>query len=268
MKTRNPAWRIAQASAVFVYFLAQNAGAAQTYTFTDLGTLGGTNSSAAAINNAGQIVGRADIYNNAAFHATLWNETTATDLGTLGGTYSGATAINNVGQVAGYSNISGSSTTHATLWNHTAVTDLTPGGSGSAASAINDVGQVAGYTSANEYRATLWNGTTQTDLGTLGGRSSLAYGINSAGQVVGWSYTADNATGHAALWDATTMTDLGTQGGTYGAGNTYMSFATAINNAGQIAGYARTTYNENYHAAVWNGANFTVLVHEHINYDT
>jgi probable HAF family extracellular repeat protein len=67
------------------------------YIFTDLGTLSGNNSTATAINNAGQVVG----YSYATLddsHATLWNGTTLTALDTtMGGYYSQATAINNAG---------------------------------------------------------------------------------------------------------------------------------------------------------------------------
>lgn len=52
------------------------------YIFTDLGTLGGSSSSANAINNVGQIAGWASTPGDAARHATLWNGATTTDLGT------------------------------------------------------------------------------------------------------------------------------------------------------------------------------------------
>ena len=38
-------------------------------------------------------------------------------------------------------------------------------------------------------RAFLYSNGTMTDLGTIRGNMSAATGINSSGQVVGWSYT-------------------------------------------------------------------------------
>ena len=52
----------------------------------DLGTLGGTFSSAAAINARGQIVGTSETPSGGT-HAVLWQDSTITDLGTLGGTF-------------------------------------------------------------------------------------------------------------------------------------------------------------------------------------
>ncbi|MHB8256939.1 MAG: lipase/acyltransferase domain-containing protein [Acidiferrobacterales bacterium] len=74
---------------------------------------------------------------------------------------------------------------------------------------------------------------TVTDLGTLGGTVSYAFGINNNGQVVGYAFTADNATAHAFLYSNGTMTDLGALGGTW-------SQASGINNSGQVVGGAYT----------------------------
>ncbi len=85
-------------------FVVCHAGAglvtAQTYSVTDLGTLGGNESDAKDINDAGQIVGYAK---DAAGRdrAFLWQSGAMTDLGTLSGTESWALAINNLGQVVG-----------------------------------------------------------------------------------------------------------------------------------------------------------------------
>ena len=231
---------------------AMSAGAT-TYSFTDLGTLGGTYSIAYGINASGQVVGDSQIAGNTAQHATLWNGTTATDLGTLGGTQSIATGINASGQVAGYSYTAGNTATHATLWNGTTATDLgTLGGTYSVAYGINASGQVAGYsyTAGNTaLHATLWNGTTATDLGTLGGTNSATHGINASGQVVGWSYTAGNAAQHATLWNGSTLIDLNSflDASKVSAG-WVLTEAWAINDNGWIAGSAVNSLTGQQHA--------------------
>jgi len=73
------------------------------------------------------------------------------------------------------------------------------------------------------------------DLGTLGGANSYAHGINSLGEVVGWSDTSNNLS-HAFLWSNGRINDLGTFGG-------QNSGAFAINDSGQIVGFAGTTNN-------------------------
>ncbi len=71
------------------------------------------------------------------------------------------------------------------------------------------------------------------DLGTLGGNTSYAVGINDSGEVVGFSYLADNVTTHAFTWTAAGgMVDLGRPFG-------YTSTeGWCINSAGNLAGDA------------------------------
>ena len=58
---------------------------ADHYEYTDLGTLGGSNSIARAINQNGQVVGFSNTETNAEMHATLWANNKAVDLGVLPG---------------------------------------------------------------------------------------------------------------------------------------------------------------------------------------
>jgi probable HAF family extracellular repeat protein len=84
-----------------------------------------------------------------------------------------------------------------------------------------------------------------TDLGTLGGDSSTSYGINSAGQIVGYADTVDDDTRDAVIWNPDgTRTDLRSLGGT-------TNYGYGINDAGQVTGYSRTTGDRDRHAAFW-----------------
>jgi probable HAF family extracellular repeat protein len=93
---------------------------------TDLGTLGGVNSRAFAINDTGGIVGDSNIagpgYVTRAF---LYKNGTMTNLGTLNGSsYSTAYDINSAGEVVGLSTYSASSNTHAFLYKNGVMYDL------------------------------------------------------------------------------------------------------------------------------------------------
>ena len=225
---------------ILAFLLSLPALHAQTpqYTITDLGGMGGNDSSFAyGINDAGQVVGYAATPESAA-HSFLYSNGTMTDLGTLGGSQSYATGINNSGQIVGYSNNS-SGAVHSFLYsNFTGMTDIGPSG-GIYAYGINDAGQIVGESFLNgNVHAFLSTNGTMTDLGALSGASSLAVGVNKSGQVTGYSDTFTNGVQaqHAFLYSGGHMTDIGTLGG--GA-----SSASGINNAGQVVGWAQTSSN-------------------------
>jgi probable HAF family extracellular repeat protein len=166
---------------------------------TPLGSLGGSNTVAEAINDRGQIVGTSDIRNGSRVpaHAFLWQNGKMTDLGTLGGRFSEPTAINEHGQVIGTGETA-SHQAHGFIWEHGKMTDLgTLGGAETRPVAINEHGQVIGQSTTpkrtahhfDDGVAFLWRDGKMTNLGALGGRSSGATAIDDRGQIVGWSDT-------------------------------------------------------------------------------
>jgi probable HAF family extracellular repeat protein len=211
------------------------APALTSFSVVDLGTLGGTNSLANAINNRLQVVG-ASADASGVGHAFLWENGTMQDLGLLpGGTSAFASDINDRGQIVGYGNTAVDQfQVHAILWDGGAVIDLgtLPGGSVSVANAINARGQVVGTSQSadGQIHAVLWDRGALIDLGTLmEGGSSGAIGISDSGRVVGVTSTATDER-HAFLWEKGTMIDLGTLPGDF------LSQALGINNRGQVVG--------------------------------
>jgi probable HAF family extracellular repeat protein len=204
------------------------------YSYTDLGTLGGTNSYATGINNLGQVVGSSQLLTSGKdqlTHATLWDHGVTTDLGAqqgLGSSYSYASAINDSGQVVGSSSgFVNNAASHAALWSNGTITDLAPSTSFrySVAKAINIGGVTVGQDADGV--ATMWTTTGST---SLDGPLSYASGVNNHGIVAG-----NDATGHAATWNGTNVTQLEDWPEQLG-----QSVASGINDSGAVVGLSKT----------------------------
>lgn len=188
----------------------------------NLGTLGGNQSGAGAVNNRGEVAGAAlnltpdpfparFPYQNYFFfgngtesHAVLWRDGTMHDLGTLGGPDSAAFLVNQLGQVVGTSDVdfnvnqvTGGPTVHPFLWEHGEMIDLVAGapermfgGTFGIAAWLNDKGQVLGtmnLTGDTSWHSFLWDKGVVADLGTLGGINTTAQWLTNAGHVSGKS---------------------------------------------------------------------------------
>jgi probable HAF family extracellular repeat protein len=214
---------------------------------TDLGTLGGTTSSASGINNSGEIVGYATTAAGAT-HATTWENGTITDLDPNGTTGSQGFSINNLGQVAG---VIGSTDplnafgTVATLWSGGTVTTLmvisAQNDNGSQAYGINDSGEIVG----SVYNPTVMHDfpvvwPSSVDVYTplqYAGYGGEALAINSSNAIVGqvlYSVGSDNE--NATAWSSggipTRLTSLDGGGAS--------SAAYGINASGEIVGTDNT----------------------------
>jgi probable HAF family extracellular repeat protein len=169
----------------------------------DIGTIGGMNSAAYGINEAGEVVGvsETDDGREEAFYFPGWSDPYNPDpnaeprgIGTLGGLESAAYAINNRHEIAGQAD-----------------------------------------TAAQRPHAFLYHADSgMLDLGTLGGAASKASDINDSGVVVGWAETAEGAR-HAFVYDhAHRMRDLNLL--LKDGEDWILVEAAAINSRGQIVG--------------------------------
>jgi probable HAF family extracellular repeat protein len=257
---------------------------AAPYSITPLGTLGGPTSAAAAINNAGQIVGNSDTSSGPS-HAFLCSGGTMLDLGTpAGATSSSATAINDGGQVTGNTNdlhgllysggsisplndpfdipphssegyginsagvVAGDWAGFAATFSANSWVELNGATSDSRVWAINDSGQMAGRLTTNggAQHAFLYSGGTIHDLGTLGGPSSDGRAINSSGHVVGSASRDGVLADNVAFFYANgTMQNIGNLGG--------LAMGLSINSSDVVVGASELNGSLPYHAFIYAG---------------
>jgi probable HAF family extracellular repeat protein len=214
----------------------------------DLGTLGGNQSFATAVNSPGTVVGVAanGIPDDLSFfgwgtqaRAFAWRNGAMHDLGTLGGPDAFAVTINDRGQIAGnsYTNstpnpTTGIPTVDPFLWQDGKMLDLgTLGGTFGVVSVLNSRGQVAGVSNLAGDTAShpfLWDGEKLIDLGSFGGTFTEVMSMNDAGDVVGRMNLAGDDKWRGFLWHDGALTDLGTLD--------KCTTAWGINNRGQVVG--------------------------------
>ena len=191
------------------------------YTATDLGTLGGASSTACGINASGQVVG-ASATSTGVSHAFLYSGGNMIDLGTLSGdSDSWAFSINDAGQVVG---TSGSDADFEGTAGPEPSCELGPEPSPPGYAFLYGSGSMIYFLSA-----------------VPGISGSYAFGINDTGQIVGYEYNysiPQTSPDFPFLYTAGTVADLGALPGA--SASTYpgypYSWATSINNSGQVAG--------------------------------
>ena len=240
----------------FYVFSAFPVSAGSFRVLEDLGTLGGSESFAYAINDKGQVVGESRIAGDQETHIFLYDHGHLVDLSVRYNIGSGsyvptANDINNRGQIVG--NLSNG---HAALLSKGVTTDLgTFGGVFSSALGINNSGQIVGYYSSPDgfNHAFLYSDGNMTGLGPFGVEAiSVATAINDSGMIVGEASDSFRVPSHAFLYSNGVMTDISPFGNSE-------SSAEGINNRGQVVGEFLTADGAAFHAFLYSNGVFTDL---------
>lgn len=186
----------------------------------DLGTLGGPNSSANAINEAGQVTGSSTTHDPGTLHAFLYLRGRMIDIDGRPGKFSTGIGINAKGHVVGQF-LNRKNQLHAYRYAGRGLEDLgTLGGDVSFAWDINDAGVIVGESVIDDpasepfepFHPFVYRKGLMRDLGVLqAGRANAAQEINNAGQIAGYS-EVDGAF-HVFFHENGMMTDLGFFGG-------------------------------------------------------
>ena len=189
-----------------------------TYDITDLGTLGGTEAFAYAINDHGHIVGSSRLSGNEVMHGFLFGAGGMIDLNPLNSgdiQTVGPSDINNHGVVASgvmrggvytaaiFDSRSGGITTLGSLGG------IAYGSFNGTATSVNDFGDAVGYSYIDDLNrhAFLYKNGLIRDLGSLGGYSA-ALSINNAGDIVGFSSVSAFGTARPMIYRDGTMSAL------------------------------------------------------------
>jgi probable HAF family extracellular repeat protein len=173
----------------------------------DLGTLGGPNAEAVALNDVPQVAGHSNFDQSGLFHAYRWSrETGMVDLGTLPGTVdSQANDINGKGEVVGVASFADPATpSRGVLWRPgSPPLDLGVDRGIFQGMKINDSSQVAGVTLDREGRPQAFSWTPTGGVVQLRGRGILTSDyrdLNGAGQITGVYEPSDGSGFTGYLW--------------------------------------------------------------------
>ncbi len=193
-------------------------GFGQTYTVTDLGTLGGHETIPLGINNSGQIAGFSSVLPDHQLHAFLWQLGVIVDLDPDPPIerFSSANAINDAGMIAGQLELAPEQAPRAVIFAGGAAIVLDGlGGQFSCARGMNKIGIAVGRAVNEdlEMRAVMWLDGDAIDLGFDGSSTSQAMDISSGGAVVIATIDREDNSYSAVLWEDGRLVELGTLGG-------------------------------------------------------
>lgn len=194
----------------------------------DLGTLGGSQMSGAAINASGQVAGTGT---DAQGYLRAFSSTNgSTGVMPAGNLPASANGIGTSGQVVGATFVNGN--TQATLWSDGIAQNIGGlGGPSSSALAINARNQIAGWSMTEDGagHAVVYSGSGVEDVSLPGSIWSSAYAIDNSGAIAATALTGWG-TFSAYTWSpALGYTSLGTLGGAN-------SYASGMNDRGQVVG--------------------------------